>query len=357
MKEASRQVWGDMLRVTAMVMVVAIHTYALTKYYLFLSNKTYFLLLSLFDSLTRAAVPVFFMLTGAFALKRYVEGKSEYSYRSTVVKLVIPFVIFSIIGYIYTAISRNEPLSLISFLNQFLSAGGTQDHMWFMYVIILIYLFMPFIIKLTRTLDRSSLKKLILLVIILGNVLYTINALLFPTPLNKIFSGVSLPSLVIYSNYLLIGYYLNTYALSSRLKCIVFVFGALSILALPLLQLIYSSPYDIDKLTNGTSVFSLFIALSMFMLFKQYFSTHSFNKNLLSIVTKISSLSFYVYMTHYTVLNIVRFFANQISLPDGPQWDILFLLGQLIFTTTISIVISFIFGTLYKPFINRLASR
>ena len=145
---------------------------------------------------------------------------------------------------------------------------------------------MPFIIKLTRTLDRSSLKKLILLVIILGNVLYTINALLFPTPLNKIFSGVSLPSLVIYSNYLLIGYYLNTYVLSSRLKRIVFgfvfgfVFGLLSVLTLPLSQLIYSSPYDIDKLTNEISLFSLFIALGMFILFKQYFSVHSPNKKL-----------------------------------------------------------------------------
>lgn len=356
MKEASRQVWGDMLRVTAMVMVVAIHTYALTKYYLFLSNKTYFLLLSLFDSLTRAAVPVFFMLTGAFALKRYVEGKSKYSYRNTVVKLVLPFVIFSIIGYIYTAISRGETMSLISFLNQFLSSGGTQDHMWFMYVIILIYLFMPFIVRFIRALDQSSLKKLILLVIILGNVLYTINALLFSTPLNRVFSGVSLPSLIIYSNYLLIGYYLSTYILPSRLKHIIFVFGLLSVLTLPLLQLIYSSPYDIDKLTNGTSLFSLFIALGMFILFKQYFSTHSLNKKISSIISRISSLSFYVYMVHYTVLNIVKLFTNQITIPNGPRWDVLFLLGQLILTTMISIAISFVFDILYKPFAKRLTS-
>ena len=294
------------------------------------------------------------MLTGTFALKRYVEGKSKYSLKNTVVKLVIPFIVFSIIGYVYTTISRNEPLSLISFLNQFLSAGGTQDHMWFMYVIILIYLFMPFMVRFIKALDQSSLKKLILLVIILGNVLYTINALLFSTPLNRVFSGVSLPSLIIYSNYLLIGYYLSTYTIPSQLKHFVFGFGLLSVLILPLLQLIYSSPYDIDKLTNGTSLFSLFIALGMFILFKQYFSTHSFNKNLLSIVTKISSLSFYVYMAHYTVLNIVRFFTNQISLPDGPQWDALFLLGQLILTTMISIVISFVFDILYKPFAKRL---
>ena len=337
-----------------MAMVIAIHTYALTKYDLFTANKTYFLLLSLFDSFTRAAVPVFFMLTGAFALKRYVEGKSKYSYKTTIVKLAIPFVIFSIIGYIYTAISRDEAMSLTSFLNQFLSSSGTQDHMWFMYVIIIIYLFMPFIIKLIRALDQSSLKKLILLVIILGNVLYTINALTFSTPLNRVFSGVSLPSLAIYLNYLLIGYYLNTYTPSSRLKHVVFCFGALSILTLPLLQLIYSSPYDIDKLTNGASVFSLLIALSMFILFKQYFSTHSLNKKFSSIVTRVSSLSFYIYMAHYTVLNIVKFFANQIVLPSGPQWDVLFLLGQLTLTTIISIAISFIFDILYKSFTKRL---
>ena len=356
MKETSRQAWGDMLRVTAMVMVVAIHTYALTKYDLFLSNKTYFLLLSLFDSLTRAAVPVFFMLTGAFALKRYVEGKSKYSLKNAVVKLVIPFIVFSIIGYVYTTISRNEPLSLISFLNQFLSSGGTQDHMWFMYVIILIYLFMPFIVKLVKALDQSSLKKLILLVIILGNVLYTINVLLFSTPLNRVFSGVSLPSLIIYSNYLLIGYYLSTYTIPSQLKHFILGFGLLSALILPLLQLIYSSPYDIDKITNGTSLFSLFIALGMFILFKQYFSAHSLNKKISSIISRISSLSFYVYMVHYTVLNIVKLFTNQIALPSGPQWDALFLLSQLILTTMISIVISFVFDIFYKPLAKRLAS-
>lgn len=354
-----REMWGDILRCVATFLIISIHISS-NYYYTYFSsgNVTNFLILRLLTVITRAAVPVFFMLTGAFALRQYVQDKSRPSLNKTIKRLVIPFVIFSIIDYLYNTLSNNSPINPLDFIQSFLSSGGIQYHMWFMYSIIVLYLFMPFIVKFVKSLPKKDLLKLIILNVIFGNVLHTTTSIFLAFNIN-IFNGINLPGILVSLNYLLIGYYLNTYKLSKRRQKILLWAGVISAIAMPLTELIYfGNPNQtiIDRLTDFSSLYSLFLGISMFILFKYKVSKITLPNKLSRTITKISSLTFYIYMIHVTILVIIQNTTSRLNLPGGFIYKSIISISQLLITFIISLVIAYLFDVAYK-FILRLTDK
>lgn len=67
----------DALRLIAIISVVMIHVLAEYRDVYVGNNSLYYGIVTFFDSLTRAGVPIFFMITGAFMLSR--KDKLQYS--------------------------------------------------------------------------------------------------------------------------------------------------------------------------------------------------------------------------------------------------------------------------------------
>ena len=99
-KQIKRVEYVDLLRVIAILSVIAIHTNTLIRDHYFTSKKIYYIILTCLDSVTRAGVPLFFMITGFFVLSSDKSEKYIDFIKKMIKKMVIPFVLFSFIYYI-----------------------------------------------------------------------------------------------------------------------------------------------------------------------------------------------------------------------------------------------------------------
>ena len=123
-----RSISLDLLRVIAMCAVVVIHVYSL------LPEMSVVPAAEVMANLSRWAVPVFFMISGAFMLNKQVSLTSLWS-GNRIFRLIYLLLFWN---YFYWLL---RPLSLPGILKCTFDTGET--HMWFMYTLILLYALVP----------------------------------------------------------------------------------------------------------------------------------------------------------------------------------------------------------------------
>lgn len=150
----------DLLRIISAVAVIVIHVSA--TYYGALTDKTTFgyinfnnaFVTSLYNSLSRFAVPCFVMLSGAFLLGDERNADYKYFYGKAFKSVGIPTVIFSVLFFLYsilvkTALIFFENREITELLDPFKDfiKGEPFYHMWYLYMLIGVYILIPVIIR------------------------------------------------------------------------------------------------------------------------------------------------------------------------------------------------------------------
>ncbi|MEJ6979287.1 acyltransferase family protein [Pedobacter sp. P351] len=141
--------WADNLRAFATISVILLHVSAPILYqYGTIPNRDWWIG-NFVDSSVRFCVPVFLMLSGALILpKTYELGVF---FRKRISRIFLPFVFWSFIYILYNLISKKHGVNLNTveliqyILIQF--RKGASYHLWYIYMIIGIYLFIPIISK------------------------------------------------------------------------------------------------------------------------------------------------------------------------------------------------------------------
>ncbi|MBD5270437.1 MAG: acyltransferase [Bacteroides sp.] len=152
-----RIVFLDYIRVIACFLVMLVH--ASENFYpapgatdmagpmSFLANETDRLWVSIYDGCSRIAVPLF-MIVSAFLLVPMKEGQSSMEfYRRRAVRILPPFLIF-IVLYSTVPILWHQidiETSMTDLSRTFLNFPTLAGHLWFMYPLIGLYLFIPMI--------------------------------------------------------------------------------------------------------------------------------------------------------------------------------------------------------------------
>ena len=97
MKEVlHRNISYDLLRIQAAILVVLLHVSAIS-WNMISPYKPQWMIINLYNSMTRGAVPIFFMLSGAFLLKKDIDIKDLY------IKKIIPLsLVWLIWSFLYT---------------------------------------------------------------------------------------------------------------------------------------------------------------------------------------------------------------------------------------------------------------
>ncbi|MCY7296326.1 acyltransferase [Alteromonas sp. a30] len=107
------------------------------------------------DSMVRWCVPVFVMISGALLLDPNKQESLSSFYFKRLSKILIPIVFWSIL-YLGWAIFNGESLSVLGMLKRIVS-GKPHYHMWFLYMIVILYLFTPFFRKVVAQSSQSEL--------------------------------------------------------------------------------------------------------------------------------------------------------------------------------------------------------
>lgn len=346
MKDKKNRVeYCDLLRLIAIISVVFIHVFADFRDYYLITNKNYYFILTLLDSFTRAGVPIFFMLTGVFMLNNNKDEKYSSFLKKRIPKLVIPFFIISIIYYIYEMIKINKEVSLIGFINLFTS-NAIKYHFWFMYSIILIYLILPFLKKMIQALNKTQLKNLII-IIFTSNILSIIKVFSNLFNLN-LFSGIIYPNLIIYINYLFLGYYLFKYDISKKYKKNIYLLAIISLIIMPIGDYVLTNNLRADNLLVAISPFPFLVATALFILIKDNYQKMKLNIQTKKFMSYTSNIIFYIYMIHVIVMEIVKKCLLRFINPDRFIVAGGFIVIEFILTFAISYILSMLLNYLYN---------
>ena len=164
---------------------------------------------NIYASLARWSIPVFFMISGALLLSSTKEISIKDFYKTRVIKLLIPFLIWSLIYFVIQGFrgEYTEPLNLLTFIELFLS-GNIFGRLWFFYYLLGLYMITPFIKTFVQNSTQENLK-IYIIIWFLTTSAYGI--------LNDFFNielAINLTYIYGYIGFFILGYYLKKYDVS-----------------------------------------------------------------------------------------------------------------------------------------------
>jgi len=303
--------WLDTLRALATLGVIIIHISSPLVNMTFGKNMPYWWIGNVVDSAVRFAVPLFLMLSGATMLgKEYKPGEF---YKKRVLRVLVPFLFWMVVYWIFRwamLLPKQQPHDFHAILNwavDLFLKEGISKHFWYIYMILSIYLFLPFVGKVIRKCNDT-----VIIFFLLGWIIF--NFVLRSFPINQYcWSGDyanKFLGYILHSGYLILGYYLPGLPVSSKkIRIPAAVFFILSVAISAVFTYILSK--NAHRL--NLSMYSYLLinttiqSISIFMLAKDLSIK---NKFISWTQQTISNYSYGIYLVHILVLGI--FFRNGI---------------------------------------------
>ena len=317
-------------------MVIGIHVSSIPaiKYCESLNEKDLnFILANFWYGISSPAVPIFVMICGKYALKQKNSNYQEY-YSKILKKIYIPTILWSCIYMILRYYCQN--ISLKTVINSAIG-GAPFYHLWYLYMMIGIYLLVPFLVKLKEKIGEKKFKNLGVLLLIIS----------FIIVLFRDFSTFSQLGILKYYwkfnqfkfiNYL--GYFILGYSLKEVEKKKAIAFLILSIFFLLVSLFFFKEKYKI--IYDNNYIWMVFYSISIYLFFLKIKIKRN---NLLSFLEKYS---FDIYLLHPIVLNIIleRFLLQE-------KWLFIRIPSLIIIT----FIFSLILGIIVKEIIEVLKNK
>jgi surface polysaccharide O-acyltransferase-like enzyme len=329
----------DNLKFIAFIMVIVIHV---GSRYLYDGNVSIESAAGTFINisycLSRACVPIFFMVSGALIYK----GKDiniKNFYKNKFFNIVIPFLVIATFTFLIDSRNDINFVSINDFVRKILEERYTF-HFWYIYSLIQILLLAPFLKKIV---ERCSKKEFLTLIIVLfaGTCLVaSIDDvfLLFHDNLDmKLF-----PNIFCYIGYTYLGHYLSSNEISKKNYNLLLILSLISMIYMGLCTYYISEYANFEIFYKYTTINVLFPSISMFLIFKKFFNKEFF-------YTKLTKFTYYSYLIHILILD---FFVDNLNLYN-PVVGFKSVFINIIVATICTAIFSLLFGYLYY-FLNNV---
>lgn len=294
------------LRALATLGVIIIHISSPLVNMTYGKNMPYWWIGNVVDSAVRFAVPLFLMLSGATMLGK--EYKLSDFYKKRFTRVFIPFVFWLLAYWVYRwfmlkpAAQPTDFQSILKWAADLFLKEGVSKHLWYVYMIVFIYLALPFLGKLLRNLRQSTV-----LTLLLCWLFFVFQTREFPLNLYS-WSGDYGSKLLGYfqhTGYLVLGYYLSrvnfNFKNTGLVAGIVFV---MSVLISAFGTYLLSSQNHHLNLTMY-SYMNLNTILQSVALFIWVKDIQINNKIALWIENTISDYSYGIYLVHIMIIGIL----------------------------------------------------
>ena len=345
----NRIVWLDVIRCVAMIMVIGVH--CIDPFYISPTMRAipeYTHWAAIYGSLLRPSVPLFVMMTGLLLLpvKKQPLGKF---YKKRIYRVLFPFLIWSvlysmfpwvtgvlglpkeIIGDFFCYTQGQESQSLIDSLKDVamipFNFSHKENHMWYIYLLIGLYLYMPFFSAWIENADRKTKRAFLLIWIIslfipylkeyVANCLFERSGYVFGTDtwnefgLFYYFAG--------FNGYLLLGHYVkkgNDWSLMKTFILCILMFAVGYYITYTGFSTTASNPNatetEMELFFTFCSPNVLLITLATFLLLQKVVIT---NSTVIKVLANMTQCGFGIYMVHYFVVGPFFLLIGPSSLP------------------------------------------
>lgn len=325
----------DILRIFASIAVITIHV-AAQNWNAFEVNTFEWGAFNFFNSMSRWAVPVFCMISGALFLDCDRKVKIKKLYTKNILRMVISFLVWSVF-YLFL-VHDVEAMSLTEIIK---TVCLGNYHMWYIFLIIGFYAIVPILRKISAT-KESTLYFIIISII----VTFLIPTLLLVPQLSWAKKAVSQAFLNItlgYTPYFFMGHYIVKYDLKKKTKGIIYALGLLSLIIIPAGTLVMSQVDDkfFGKFYEYNSLTVLMQSLFIFLIVKEMFEDKNFSRGTAGVISSLSKDTFGVYMIHvFSIIFIERFFQFE-SVTINPYIAIpVIVVGAYLISEVISFILN-----------------
>lgn len=345
----NRIVWLDVIRCVTMIMVIGVH--CIDPFYISPTMRAipeYTHWAAIYGSLLRPSVPLFVMMTGLLLLpvKKQPLGKF---YKKRIYRVLFPFLIWSvlysmfpwvtgvlglpkeIIGDFFCYTQGQESQSLIDSLKDVamipFNFSHKENHMWYIYLLIGLYLYMPFFSAWIENADRKTKRAFLLIWIIslfipylkeyVANCLFERSGYVFGTDtwnefgLFYYFAG--------FNGYLLLGHYVkkgNDWSLMKTFILCILMFAVGYYITYTGFSTTASNPNatetEMELFFTFCSPNVLLMTLATFLLLQKVVIT---NSTVIKVLANMTQCGFGIYMVHYFVVGPFFLLIGPSSLP------------------------------------------
>ena len=308
----SRKYYFDSLRVTAIFAVMILHIAA--DNWLEASVSSFeWQVFNFYDSLVRFGVPVFVMISGALFLNPEKTIPVKKLYTKYIFRIAVVFVFWS---FIYAARGYIKTGDMTKATDNFLKG---HYHMWFLYMIIGLYMIVPFVRQIAES--KALTKYFLVLALIFAsilpecaNIISVFSAKWADLLRNILYCELYVYFAAGYTGYFLLGYVLYRTDISPKLEKIIYLAGiigtVMTILMSSYVSLLKNEP--IAFFYNELSVNVLLESAAVFVFFKQHYNHEN------KIVLKLSQYSFGAYLVHALILALMREYTGLHTLTFSP---------------------------------------
>ena len=249
------------------------------------------------NPMVRTGVPLFFMMSGYLLLRNPKTLQFGLFYRRRFGRILIPFLIWDAI---YFADKRRlAGLSLFStdFFKE-LFVNGSEYHLWYVYTLIGLYLFMPF---LKRIVDACTLRE----------DLWLLALTLFAPTLRPFFNTVTPfyvflfdPLLEGYIGFVLLGYILGSAEISKRARVLIYLGGIAGLLICAVGNITACTPEVISLPFNGGYQINHYLCASAVFVFAKYLPELK-NRKLAAGISTFAGVTYGMYLCHVLIHHMV----------------------------------------------------
>ncbi|MBR4071302.1 MAG: acyltransferase family protein [Clostridia bacterium] len=290
-----RYIWLDVLKIFACFFVIINHSHGL----LFeISGYTQSTVTfdAIFFSICKIAVPLFVMTTGYLTLQK------EISYKKTflrIVRILVPLVLFSAHYYCYY---NKENANIINFITK--SVANPQNiALWYLYMLMGLYLVIPFITKIVMHSSQRDLSFFMLAFLIAPPALYLIAKEMDHTINSYIFSSFFHISVC----YLVAGIYLSRLKLKFSLfitSIVLFVASEIPVI-MGIINTFKTTGEMVYAFDNWSSLPVIVSSISFFYIIRYLFENISPKKKLSKFIQQVSATTFGIYLIHNLAINLL----------------------------------------------------
>lgn len=301
--------WLDSLRALAIIGVIMIHLSSPVVKMSFGGNMLYWWIGNIINSSIRFAVPVFLMISGATMLNR--EYKLGDFYKKRMLRVFVPLVFWMLVYWVfrwYSLPPLQKPYDVGDIIhwgvNLFLTEGISK-HFWYVFMILFIYMTVPFLGMFVRKLSSWSLLFLLAAWVLLCAVSsdFSLNMYTWSGDYLSKFFGYFL-----YTGYLVLGYYIYKYTLISRNIRLTAVLIFVASIAVSTFFAYYESQKAGRLSVAVYSYLNLNSIIQSGALFLSLKNTTINNRFILRLQKTVSDYSYGIYLVHILVIGI--FFQN-----------------------------------------------
>jgi surface polysaccharide O-acyltransferase-like enzyme len=200
-----RLLWADILKIVAIFGVILLHVSA--PYLVPFERSREWWIGNIYDSLTRWCVPLFVMVSGAVILPKAETIPLSRFFSIRVRRVLVPFLVWSAVYFLYRIYIKGDELALSAFL-RILLTEPIYYHLWFIYMLIVLYLLAPVLSAFLKNAPRKHAWYLVAFWFVWASLLPIIDK---PLPFETYFT----PDMDDYSPLRLSGYFLLGYMLRS----------------------------------------------------------------------------------------------------------------------------------------------